>query len=317
MYKFSIIVPCYNIERNIKKFFAMLSAENYKNYEVIFVDDCSKDNSFEEMKNLAAEYSNFYVYQSEKNGGPGLARNVGLQYARGEYIIFCDSDDKFDIGVLAELEKFLIVYPEADMLVSPHTVLKQTNFTTVDMYIKYKQGSQLDKQDVVLGNLAPWGKIYKTDIIKTHQIKFPARRTGEDICFVVNYVIRCNMIYKFDVTYYGYVLSKSSITHSKSNDFESTFDILQPLYHEYFPTLEIKMFAQNHLLTKAKYLTEHGVRLKELKLYFEEQNSRYPNWIEYVDIENQSIYRRQIYKAMYYNRPWMIKLIMFLRKIMY
>lgn len=317
MCKFSIIVACYNIENSVNELVDMLFSKNYDNYEVIFVDDCSKDNSYEIIKNMTAEYDNFSVYQPEKNGGPGLARNLGLQHARGDYIIFCDSDDKFDISILEKMEKFLIKYPEADMLVSPHYTLKKEKSEIIDMYNKYTHCAQMDRQDVVLGNLAPWGKVYKAEIIKSQKIEFPARRTGEDICFVVNYVTKCNVICKFDVAYYGYVLLQSSITHGKAKDFESTFDILQPIYHEHFPSLEIRMFAQNHLLTKAKYLTDHRVSLKELKAYFAEENLRYPNWIEHVDMEKQSAYRRYIYNAIYHNRPLMIKLIMFARKIMY
>lgn len=317
MYKFSIIVPCYNIENSVKELFEMLHSKSYSNYEVIFVDDCSKDNSFETMKTLVSEYSNFSVYRPEKNGGPGLARNLGLKYAQGEYIVFCDSDDKFDIEVLAKIEDFLSEHTETDMLISPHYSVKKKKTSPVNMYKKYKHGSQVDREDVVLGNLAPWGKFYKTDIIKANQIEFPARRTGEDICFVVSYVTKCNVIYKFDISYYGYVIAQSSITHTKSTDTESTFDVLQPIYREHFPSLEIRMFAQNHLLTKAKYLTDNGASLREIREYFAEQNERYPDWIKNIDLDRQSVYRRQIYKAIYYNKPFMIKLIMFARKIMY
>lgn len=317
MCKFSIIVPCYNIANSVEELFNMLSSKSYKNYEVIFVDDCSKDNSFEIMQNMAVEYSNFKVYQPDKNGGPGLARNLGLQHAEGEYIIFCDSDDQFDISVLEKMEMFLAEHSDADMLVSPHHRIKKKRIDTIDMYKQSKHGTRIDGQDVILGQMAPWGKVYKSEIIRSHQIKFPARRTGEDICFVVTYVTRCNAIYKYDIAYYGYVCSQSSITHGKPKDFESTFDILQPIYHEYFPELEITMFAQDHLLMKAKYLTSHRASLKELKAYFAEQNLRYPNWIEYVDIKQQSAYRRSIYQAIYHNRPFIIKLIMLMRRILY
>ncbi len=317
MCKFSIIVPCYNIENSVKELFEMLSPQNYDNYEVIFVDDCSKDNSFEVMKKMAVQHANFNVYQPEKNGGPGLARNFGLQYAKGEYIIFCDSDDRFEISVLEKMERFLIKYPDADMLISPHYRLKKNKSDTIDMYNRYTHGTRVDRRDVILGQLAPWAKVYKAEIIKSHKMEFPARRTGEDICFVVTYMTKCNVIYKFDVAYYGYVCLQSSITHGKSKEFETTFEILQPIYHKHFPDLEITMFAQDHLLTKAKYLTSHRASLKELKAYFAEQNLRYPNWIEYVDIKKQSVYRKCIYKAIYYNHPLIIWLIMHVRRLIY
>ena len=317
MYKFSIIVPCYNMENDVEKLFDMLSTDSYTNYEVIFVDDCSKDNSFEKMTMLSKTRANFSVYRPEKNGGPGLARNLGLKHAKGEYIVFCDSDDIFDIGALSGIEGYLTEHPEADMLVSPYHTVKNKKYAYVDTYGDYKHDSQVPAHDIIQGSMAPWGKIYKTDIIRFHGIEFPARRTGEDICFVVNYLTKCNVIYKYEVPYYTYVIAQTSITHKKSADVQSTFELLQPIYHEYFPELEIKMFASNHLLTKAKYLTDHGTSLKAIKTYFAEQNAKYPDWINHVDLEKQSTYRRNLYKAIYRNRPLMIRFIMFARKIFY
>ena len=55
----------------------------------------------------------------------------------------------------------------------------------------------------------------------------------------------------------------------------------------------------------------------KIKEFFDRENKRYPNWIEQVDYDNQSLYRKLIYSAMYHNRPWMMKAIMYLRKILY
>ena len=59
------------------------------------------------------------------------------------------------------------------------------------MYSRYQDGSNVAPQNVIHANWSPLGKVYKTDIIRCSEIEFPARRTGEDTCFVVNYVTNC------------------------------------------------------------------------------------------------------------------------------
>ena len=124
MYLFSIIVPCYNVSERVDTLFEMLSDKDHSKYEVVFVDDCSKDGSYQKMLEKSASYPNYKVVQPEKNGGPGPARNFGISHAEGEYILFCDSDDLFDVSCLAKIEEFLRTHPDADTVVCPHTVNK-------------------------------------------------------------------------------------------------------------------------------------------------------------------------------------------------
>lgn len=322
MCKFSIIVPCYNIEDSVTNLFDMLSIRDYCDYEVIFIDDCSKDKTFEilcETKLLKEEYKNFRCFQTVQNGGPGIARNLGLVHAVGEFVLFCDSDDLFDIGFLPNLNEFLIKHQDAEMIVFPHRFLKNKKITRIDKYKKYNDGEEVAAKDVVLGNLAPWAKLYKKQIIQEHQIKFPARLTGEDVCFVVNYVIHLNKIYKADCYYYDYVSNRTSIMHKKRTCFNqaTTFDVLQPIYNQYFPDIEPQMFAKYHLLTGAKQMCAASLPLKEIKKWFNRENKRYPNWISQMDTNEQSLYCKMIYKAMYNNYALIIKLIMKLRNLMF
>ena len=65
--------------------------QTFKNYEVIFIDDCSTDNSLE----IASSYKNVQVLKTKHNSQAGGARNLGMKKAKGEYIVFLDSDDYF------------------------------------------------------------------------------------------------------------------------------------------------------------------------------------------------------------------------------
>ena len=92
--KFSIIVPIYNVEKYIEKCLQSIKDQTFKNFEVIMVDDGSTDNSNKIMK-LFEKDKRFKSY-SKKNGGLSDARNYGIQYTTGDYLLFIDSDDYID-----------------------------------------------------------------------------------------------------------------------------------------------------------------------------------------------------------------------------
>ena len=122
-----------------------------------------------------------------------------------------------------------------------------------------------------------------------------------------------------DVLYYGYVMEQASLTHSKKTRIEktTTFEELQPIFRQHFPEIEVEQFACNHLLTKAKQMCAARSKNEDIRACFERENTRYPRWIEQIDMTKQSLYRRLIYRAMYEADPVRIKCIMKLREIFY
>lgn len=321
MCKFSIIVPCYNAEKYIPHLFQMLHTDDYTDYEVVFVDDCSKDGTYQLMCEQAERYPHYRVYQMPQNGGPGPARNYGVSVANGENILFCDSDDEFDIGCLSVMDQFLAEHPDADIVVFPHEIVRGKKRILNDTYGKYTNGDRVEICAVICGCPGPVAKIYKKSIIDAHGIEFPKRLTGEDSCFLVNYSVYVKKAYKCDYLYYRYIMNSESITHQhghkKSIVKQSTFEVLYPIFHEHFPEVEVERFVNTHLLTYAKQMTACGASFQEIKKFYREENRRYPQWIEQINLRNQSLYRRLIYKAMYKNHVGMIRFLMFLRRLVY
>ena len=93
----SIIIPCYNAIGKIEACIASLKKIDYQNskYEVIFIDDCSQDNTFQYLTQLSKENQNWSVLQTKENtGSPSEPRNIGTSAAKGEYIFFLDCDDE-------------------------------------------------------------------------------------------------------------------------------------------------------------------------------------------------------------------------------
>ena len=98
----SVIVPCYNGEKDIERCLNSIVNQTYKKIEVIVVDDGSKDNSKELIKEYVNNYPNVNYYY-KKNGGLSSARNFGLKKATGDYIAFVDSDDYIDLKMLEKM----------------------------------------------------------------------------------------------------------------------------------------------------------------------------------------------------------------------
>ncbi|NQY23204.1 MAG: glycosyltransferase family 2 protein [Campylobacteraceae bacterium] len=92
---FSVIIPCYNGEKTILRALKSVLNQTYKNFEIIIVDDGSKDNSkfilLKYLKNRDVQYK--YIYQ--ENNGPSSARNKAVKSSKGKYLAFLDSDDEW------------------------------------------------------------------------------------------------------------------------------------------------------------------------------------------------------------------------------
>lgn len=102
MYKLSIIVPVYNVEQYLRKCVESLLNQDVCNYEIILVDDGSTDNCPQICDEYALSHKNIRVIH-RKNGGLSAARNSGIETAKGEYIMFVDSDDYIESNVLSGL----------------------------------------------------------------------------------------------------------------------------------------------------------------------------------------------------------------------
>lgn len=102
--KASIVVPVYNAMGTLRKCVESIIEQSEKRIQIILVDDCSSDDSLQLCYDLAKEDSRIEVHVQSNNKGPSAARNVGLSYAKGKYIYFCDADDQMDSDCIEFLE---------------------------------------------------------------------------------------------------------------------------------------------------------------------------------------------------------------------
>ena len=99
----SVITPVYNVASVIERTLDSILMQNYKDLEIVLVDDCSKDNSAEIIAKYTAKYPNIKYHKQEKNGGAAVARNTALNLAKGRYVAFLDSDDWWEEGKLKNI----------------------------------------------------------------------------------------------------------------------------------------------------------------------------------------------------------------------
>lgn len=105
----SVIIPIYNQEHFIAKYFKNFEKLYHKNIEFIFIDDASTDNTVKIIKKLiiSKKNHNFKFYKLKKNGGPGIARNLGIKKSSGNNLLFLDSDDYLIKKNLLKIIKFI------------------------------------------------------------------------------------------------------------------------------------------------------------------------------------------------------------------
>ena len=99
MYKISIIIPAHNEGKYLEECLESIIDQtmDFREFEVIMVDDASEDNTFEIMKKYADKYENFMAFKrNEKSGSAGLPRNEAIEHATGKYLMFIDADDTYE-----------------------------------------------------------------------------------------------------------------------------------------------------------------------------------------------------------------------------
>lgn len=163
MVKLSIIVSSYNTEKYLARCFDSLVSQLEGDIEIIVINDGSTDNGQSIIDNYVCRYPKiFRSYVRNDNGGPGIARNDGLQYVTGEYITFVDSDDWIDADLYATM------FQEA---INSNCDIVCCNF--IEYYTnKTSFVSVKNTQNKYFGNMLVWNKIYKRDFWRKYNFCF-------------------------------------------------------------------------------------------------------------------------------------------------
>lgn len=213
MCKLSFIIPVYNTGKYIKKCINSIYYQKIADYEIIIIDDGSKDDSLQILQEYK-DKTNIFIY-SQSNGGVSSARNKGLSVCKGEYIFFVDSDDFIEENSLPLITNILNS-ESPDLLRIYSNIVINGNKNKNRTINEHKQNNIKDIYSD--NNFCPalWGYIFKTEIIKSNYISFNENlRYSEDSNFIFKYLNHIKDIRFCNIIAYNYVIRNDSAIHQK------------------------------------------------------------------------------------------------------
>ena len=281
----SIIIPVYNCEKYIEKCITAIKAQTYRSWELILVDDCSSDNSLNIMNQSAKNDSRISVLFNDFSEGAGPARNKGIDAASGEYIMFIDADDfpepdmleklvaNADLGfelVIGGYKSFVEGVNFEDTFCMPETVFRTANDVRSFFAETFPGG--------MAGYL--WNKIYRKDVIKKHNIRFPDMRRLQDGMFNIDYFAVISSCMIIPDTIYNYRINPQT-------------DIFRKIPKNYFSL--IKQFTNKFINTASSWSSFSD---KRISVFFLEEcstcieNSFSQSWE--MDKQQRMVFLRQL-----------------------
>ena len=240
--KISIIVPIYNDEKHLHQCLNSLINQSLKEMEIICVNDESTDKSEEIIKEFLTLDDRVKYYSMGKNSGSGLARNKGLENAKGEYVSFVDSDDHV-IGLEVYEKIYNFAYKKNADMVS--TNLKSFNndgeYFVNNFCIEYTEELPILPQDYGI----PWyhqKNIYKKKFLNEHNIEYPYYKRGQDPVFLAKVLKNIKIIYCLPIDFYAY----RTLSIKKVNSDVQEYDYIKH-FHDVLEILDINTFKETHL----------------------------------------------------------------------
>lgn len=211
--KVSIIVPVYNAQDRLAVCVDSILNQSFSGFELILVNDGSKDNSLLICNEYAQKDSRVVVVDKE-NSGAGETRNAGLDKAQGEYVVFVDADDSIDQSALEKLLQLITADEDIDMVCCNHyiefadsgdkTFNEKMNIDG-DFCVYDDKAQALYIMEEVRSFCYPWNKIFKREIIQKNNIRFEKQFvTGEDLDFVIKYYYHTRKVVLTNTPLYVY-----------------------------------------------------------------------------------------------------------------
>lgn len=241
-YKISIIIPIFNVEFYIERCLLSLFNQSigFDNLEIILADDCSTDRTREIIKIYSDNYDNIkHVFLDENSGSAGKPRNVGLDIATSEYVMFLDPDDFFTPNACEILYNKITsenvdivsgrhsrkdskgeysVYPSLwiDTLTNPNDSYNDAKKKTNEILKKNHNEiriNSIDEMPSVIRNFGLSSKIFRMSFIKQHNISFPIRIPAQDTVFIFNSFLNASGIIFIEDIIYCYDNNRNDVNN--------------------------------------------------------------------------------------------------------
>lgn len=205
----SVIIPNYNCEKFVSQTIGSVLGQTYDNWEMIIIDDCSTDNSVSIIEKYANTDKRIHLIKLDKKSGASKARNIGLQYAKGDYIAFLDSDDYWDKNKL---------YEQISFMQNRNIALSYTSYIKINENGKkigeIKAPESVNYKKMLKSNfIACSSAIVKKEAIK--DLTFPPLKLRQDHAFWLSILKRGYIAYGLNSPLLFYRVRKNSVSSNK------------------------------------------------------------------------------------------------------
>lgn len=288
---FSVLIPVYNVEKYLIICLESVLSQTFTDYEVVLIDDGSKDSSGRICDDYAAQYPDIIKVHHKPNQGLISARRVGLKLANGRYVCFLDSDDCWVDNTLSRLHE-IIQATDSDVILFGWKRINESGeeLNTVEPALFHHEGI-LDKKIVFERMLSTSGlnslckkccklTLFDVDVDYSHYYSI---QNGEDLIQSLPVLYQANTIYFLDEPLYLYRDNTASITQVYRKGQHKSTDVVRPLLYKYIVKMgldteqNIKTFFNTYLAflwedVEAIYSGIHCVKernaaLHELRTY--------------------------------------------------
>ena len=287
MTKVTVVIPIYNADKYLDKCLNSIVNQTFKDIEIIAINDNSTDNTLSILNNYQEKYPYITIINNSKNYGIGYNRNLGIKNAKGDYILFIDSDDYLESDMIEKVYNKLTT-DNSDMAIFNYNKIVSGNKISNQINIeKYSTTSLMDSPELLMDvNFSPWNKMYKKGLLKDNS--FPENLKYEDAIFVLKTITRSKKISFINENLYNYLVHDKSETTVMDN---RVFDILEitkmmvkelkdQTYYE-----KISIYAEAYITTnlfrytiQQKYQKDYHIAKKFINEVFDYLNKEFPNW---------------------------------------
>ena len=218
--KVSVIVPIYNTENELPECIQSIQDQTFSDIEIILVDDGSTDSSPQICDNIASMDSRILVLHKE-NGGLSDARNTGLLQAKGEYILFVDSDDYLEKDAVEQLLRGAL--PGVDLIAGAYTEWTEKKLTKRRTGLE--DGKIYTSKEFIINSIksdgffmaVTWSYMYRRAYLLENNLLFKKGLFFEDLYLIIDLLLHTDSIIYIDYSFYNHVFREGSIIKSDNS----------------------------------------------------------------------------------------------------
>ena len=316
--KYSVIIPVYNSEKTLKRCLDSLLGQDRKDVEIILINDGSSDRSGEIIEDYRNRYPNICA-DTQGNSGVSVARNRGLDEAKGTYITFVDSDDYVPDDYFRAMDE-TGEKENSDLIVFAKDIEGQ-GIDESDLYKKMCSAESLqEKRKILLSSriiFQPPYKRFKREIIEKRHLRFiKGMYVGEDFNFCFSYMLECKSIrIEYRKIYFIDVSGNDSLSRKYRSDIDTQ---LQWEIKEAAKTLKnsrLSIDEKKDLLTVLDYFMARNIFTCIAETFKTEKPSYRKNKEKYVEIcsrFNTPLYKLDVY---YSKTHFLLRILLYRRCI--